>query len=212
MTAVAIIPARGGSKGIPRKNLRVVGGCPLIVHTIRQAIGSTAAARVYVSTDDAEIAQVSLAAGARVIEHAMPLMRADGAFDLVVFLQCTAPLRAPGDIDGAVAALEDAGADSLLSVSLSHRFLWRRGADGPEAINYDSTRRPRRQDLEAQYVENGSIYVFRPWVLERLHNRLGGRIALYEMPGSAAFDIDDETDLAVIDLLMTRIEKAGHTP
>ncbi|CUW38035.1 N-acylneuraminate cytidylyltransferase neuA [Magnetospirillum sp. XM-1] len=219
--AVAIIPARGGSKGILRKNLREVGGAPLVVHTIRQALASSSVDRVYVSTDDAEIRDVSEAAGAHVIHrpedisgdtvsseavihHALPVMRAAGEFDLVVFLQATAPLRAKGDIDGAVATLNREEADSLLSVSRSHRFLWRQGAQGPEAINYDPAHRPRRQDLEAQFVENGSIYVFKPWVLERFDNRLGGRIALYEMTASAAFDIDDEIDLVVIDLLMTR--------
>lgn len=221
MSAVAIIPARGGSKGIPRKNLRLVGGLPLIAHTINQARGARHIDRVYVSTDDAEIAAVSAAHGAliilrpeaiagdtisseAVIEHAMPLMAADGAYDLIVFLQCTAPLRRRGDIDGAVEALLCDGADSLLSVSASHRFLWRRANGQPRAINYDPTCRPRRQDLEPQFVENGSIYVFRPHVLTQYHNRLGGTIAMYEMPGSAAFDIDDETDLAVIDLLMRR--------
>lgn len=219
--AVAIIPARGGSKGILRKNLREVGGAPLVVHTIRQALASSSVDGVYVSTDDTEIRDVSEAAGAHVIHrpedisgdtisseavigHALPVMRAAGEFDLVVFLQATAPLRAKGDIDGAVATLLREEADSLLSVSRSHRFLWRQGAQGPEAINYDPAHRPRRQDLEAQFVENGSIYVFKPWVLERFDNRLGGRIALYEMTASAAFDIDDEIDLAVIDLLMTR--------
>ncbi|BAE48895.1 cytidylyltransferase domain-containing protein [Paramagnetospirillum magneticum] len=219
--AVAIIPARGGSKGILRKNLREVGGAPLVVHTIRQALESSSVDRVYVSTDDTEIRDVSQAAGAHVIHrpvdisgdtisseavihHALPVMRQEGDFDLVVFLQATAPLRAKGDIDGAVATLVREEADSLLSVSRSHRFLWRQGTQGPEAINYDPAHRPRRQDLEAQFVENGSIYVFKPWVLERYDNRLGGRIALYEMTASAAFDIDDEIDLAVIDLLMTR--------
>lgn len=219
--AVAIIPARGGSKGIPRKNLRAVGGVPLIVHTIRQALAAEQVARVYVSTDDDEIAAVARGAGALIIPrpeeisgdtvsseavvcHALPLMAADGAFDLVVFLQATAPLRSPTDIDGAISTLKREQADSLLSVSRSHRFLWRLADGRPEAINYDPAHRPRRQDLEPQFVENGSIYVFPPWVIERFNNRLGGRIALYEMAASAAFDIDDETDLAVIDLLMRR--------
>jgi N-acylneuraminate cytidylyltransferase len=228
MSAVAIIPARGGSKGIPRKNLRVVGGLPLIAHSILQARQSAQIDRVYVSTDDAEIAQVSASYGALVIdrpaeisgdtassevvlEHAAPLMAADGAYDLTVFLQCTSPIRDLGDIDAAIATLRREGADSLLSVSPSHRFLWRQGAEGPQALNYDPMHRPRRQDLDPQYVENGSIYVFKPWVLETLRNRLGGRMALHVMSDRAAFEIDDELDLAVIDFLLRQNESNPPT-
>lgn len=219
MSTVAIIPARGGSKGIPRKNLRLVGGLPLIVHTIRQAMESTAVDRVYVSTDDAEIAEVSVSYGARVLlrpddisgdtasseavlQHALPLMQADGAVDLMVFLQCTSPIRDQSDIDAAIATLWAEQADSLVSVAPSHRFLWSQGTDGPRALNYDPANRPRRQDMAPQYVENGSIYIFKPWVLTQCNNRLGGRIALHVMSPRSAFEIDDELDLSIIDFLL----------
>ena len=219
--AIAIIPARGGSKGVPRKNLRLVGGKPLIAHTILQAKAAQGIERVYVSTDDAEIAQVARDFGALVIDrpaelagdttgsepvlsHALPLARRDGPVDLVVFLQCTSPVRGKTDLDQALAKLSAEKADSLLSVSASHRFLWRQSPDGPVAINYDPAHRPRRQDLEAQYWENGSFYIFCPWVLEQLGNRLGGRITVFEMAETAAYDIDDETDIAVVDFLMSR--------
>ncbi|CAA7613616.1 CMP-N-acetylneuraminic acid synthetase [Candidatus Terasakiella magnetica] len=217
---VAIIPARGGSKGILRKNVRVVGGLPLIAHSILDGRDSVRVTEVYVSTDDAEIAEVSRSHGARVIErpadisgdtassetaliHALDVIEQDGPVDLVVFLQCTSPVRSGADIDAAIATLEREQADSLLSVSPSHRFLWKQGPQGPVALNYDPMKRPRRQELEPQYMENGSIYLFRPWVLRRFANRLGGKIALSVMSPRAAFEIDDELDLAVIGFLLS---------
>lgn len=216
---IAIIPARGGSKGILGKNIRPVGGLPLIAHSIRQAMEARGVDDVYVSTDSADISSVSRQYGAQVIDrpatiagdtassesallHALTEVEKVDPVELVVFLQCTSPIREANDIDGAVSTLRDEGADSLLSVSPSHRFLWKRGGNGPEALNYDPANRPRRQDLEPQFVENGSIYVFKPWVLRQTGNRLGGRLALYVMSARAAFEIDDELDLAVIDFLL----------
>lgn len=229
MKAITIIPARGGSKGIVNKNIREVGGLPLVAHSIRQALASTSIDEVYVSTDSAEIADVSRRYGAMIIDrpvhiasdtassesaliHALEEVEKTGPVELVVFLQCTSPIRETGDIDGAVATLRDKGADSLLSVSPSHRFLWKEGADGPVALNYDPAKRPRRQDLEPQYVENGSIYVFKPWVLKQLGNRLGGRKALHVMSPRSAFEIDDELDLAVIDFLLRNTDDGAHPP
>src|SRR5437868_3714304 len=128
---IAIIPARGGSKRLPGKNLRRLAGLPLVVHSIRHALRAAAVSETYVSTDDEEIARVSLAEGATVARRP-PELATDQATsesallhvlderkkqglpdpDLVVFLQCTSPWRRAGDIDGAIAALVEAGADS----------------------------------------------------------------------------------------------------
>lgn len=227
---IAIIPARGGSKGIPRKNVRLVGGVPLIAHSVRQAVESSRVDEVYVSTDDPEIRQVAEEYGARAISrpidiagdtassesaliHALAEVEKAGPVGLVVFLQCTSPIRDRGDIDAAIGTLEAEGADSLLSVAPSHRFLWKQGAEGPVALNYDPAKRPRRQDLDPQFVENGSIYVFKPWVLKQLGNRLGGRTALHVMSSRSAFEIDDELDMAVIDFLLRNTDGGtGPTP
>src|SRR5262249_5683172 len=148
---VAIVPARGGSQRIPRKNLLSIAGKPLLVHTLEHARRSEQVDAVYVSTDDAEIAAVARANGAEVIErpaeisgahassesalaHALDWLRARGiAPELVAFLQCTSPLRAEGDLDRAIACLREAGADSLLSACRNTRFLWHRGPDGMPA-------------------------------------------------------------------------------
>lgn len=206
---------------MPRKNVRLLGGRPLIAHTIRHAGDTPQVGRVVVSTDDDEIAAIATAEGATVVprppgishdkassesalEHVLQTLKEQEGYrpDLVAFLQCTAPFRAPDDLSRAIDQLVSAGGDSLLSVSPTHRFLWQVGADGaPAAVNYDPLHRPRRQDMVPQFVENGSFYVFRPWVLRTLGNRLGGRILLHEMDERAAIDIDSEADFAIAEAL-----------
>jgi len=209
---ICIIPARGGSKGIPRKNIRPLTGKPLIAHSIEAARGAAGVDDVYVSTDDDAIADVSLAWGAKVIYrpvelagdtasseaallHALDMLEADGVdVDLLVFLQCTSPLRTHADIECAISYLRAEGADSLLSVVPSHKFIWEMRAGGGVSINYDYRNRARRQDMVPQYAENGSIYIFKPWVLRKLGNRLGGKISLYIMREDQSLDIDTEDD------------------
>ena len=220
--AIAIIPARGGSKGVPRKNVRLLAGRPLIAHTILDAREAGLISDIYVSTDDPEIAHVSKVYGAEVIErpselasdtaasesallHAVETLETTGLVpDLIVFLQCTSPLRTGADIDHAILHLRDTGADSLLSVSPSHRFLWSEVDGTPNSINYDYQNRQRRQDLKPQYVENGSIYLFKPWVLKQTGNRLGGKISLFQMSEAAAWEIDSMTDFEIVELLLKR--------
>lgn len=221
MYIVALIPARGGSKGIPRKNIRPLAGRPLIVHTIEQAKRSSRVSETVVSTDDDEIAAISAAAGATVIRrprdlsddhassesaliHAVEALAQQGrpVPDLIVFLQCTSPIRRPGDIDAAVATLISKEADSLLSVSPSHRFLWTEARGEARALNYDFRKRPRRQDMAPQFVENGSIYVFRTRGLLDTANRLSGKLALYVMDEEAAVDIDSMLDMKLAEVVL----------
>jgi CMP-N,N'-diacetyllegionaminic acid synthase len=220
---LAIIPARGGSKGIPRKNVQPVLGKPLLAHTIEHALNATYVTRTVVSTDDKGIANVTRAFDAEVVmrppelatdtatsesalRHVLDSLHAAEGYepDLIVFLQATAPIRRPFDVDRAIATLQAAGADSLLSVVPSHSFLWRHTGEGDaEPVNYDYRSRPRRQDLEPQYAENGSIYVFKPWVLREHDNRLGGKIVLYEMDAWSGIDIDAPHDLALCEWIMS---------
>ncbi len=221
-TVLALILARGGSKGLPGKNLRPLLGLPLLAHSVRQARAAQGVSRVIVSTDDDGIADVARHHGAEVITrpaaisgdsassesallHALDRLRAQEGWqpDLVCFLQCTSPIRAHDDIDRALDTLHAEGADSLLSVSPSHRFLWRRADDGGgTAINYDWRARPRRQDMAPQYVENGSIYLFRPADFRASGNRLNGRIALHEMDETAALEIDSLLDFQLVDTVL----------
>jgi CMP-N,N'-diacetyllegionaminic acid synthase len=226
LNVIALIPARGGSKGLPRKNIRLVAGKPLIVHSIEQALNSYVVTEIFVSTDDDEISKISAEAGATVIKrpaeisgdhessesallHALSALSDMGRPepDLVIFLQCTSPVRRPGDIDGAVQALLDKRADTVLSVSPNRHFLWIETGGATRPINYDFNHRPRRQDMSPQYMENGSIYVFRPQSLIDSGNRLSGKVALYHMDDEAAVDIDSLLDIELAELIL--IGRAG---
>jgi CMP-N,N'-diacetyllegionaminic acid synthase len=216
----AIIPARGGSKGVPRKNLSPLADKPLIAYSIEDAIESKMVDTVFVSTDDHETSEVAKRFGAEVIHrphdiatdsassesaivHALEVLSRQGDLpELIVFLQCTSPFRTGKDIDQAIIQLQQEQADSLLSVSPSHRFIWEYQNDKPVSVNYDYHHRPRRQEMKQQYVENGSIYLFKPWVIQKFNNRLGGKISMYVMSEESAIDIDSPIDLKIAESIM----------
>jgi YrbI family 3-deoxy-D-manno-octulosonate 8-phosphate phosphatase len=220
---IAIIPARGGSKRIPHKNLLPIAGRPLVVHSIVHALQSSRVREVYVSTESEEIAAVARAHGAEVVKRP-PELSGDEATsesalrhvldernrrglpdpDLVVFLQCTSPVRRRDDIDRAVETLLAEGADSLFSACENNRLIWALKDGRPYSVNYDYLSRQREQDMTRQYRENGSIYVFRPEVLREHGNRLGGRIAVYEMDYWSSFQIDAAEHAEVIEWVMRR--------
>lgn len=218
---VVIIPARGGSKGIPKKNITPFCGKPLLAWSILQAKGATEVDEVYVSTDDAEIAAVAREFGVQVIarpaaisddaatsesalEHALSeIDPAGSAVSLVVFLQATSPVRESSDIDNAVRKIRAEKANSLFSGPTLRDFgIWGYDADGQlTSITYDYTKRGRRQDAPLQHLENGSIYVFTPETLFAHHNRLGGKIAISEMELWKSFEIDEPSDVALCELI-----------
>ncbi|MGG6263559.1 cytidylyltransferase domain-containing protein [Leptolyngbya sp. AN03gr2] len=222
MTNIAIIPARGGSKGVPRKNVRCLMNVPLIAHSILDAKESKLVDRVYVSTDDPEIAEISSKYGAEIIDrpaeiagdtassesallHALTKIEQSGVQpELIVFLQCTSPLRTGADLDRAIEQLRSEQSDSLLSVTPTHRFLWEQVDGVAKSINYDYRNRQRRQDMNPQFMENGSIYIFKPWVLKELGNRLGGKISLFVMREEQSWEIDSIADFEYIEFLLTQ--------
>ncbi|MCL2615118.1 MAG: acylneuraminate cytidylyltransferase family protein [Nocardioidaceae bacterium] len=218
MRTLVVVPVRGGSRGVPRKNLREVAGKPLVVWTIEQALAmTTPGVEVRVSTEDPELAAVARAAGVLVlerpahlahdstptepvVEHALDLWSAaNGEPDRVMLLQATSPVRRPGTLDRALAEFAQTGVDSLVGVVPQAPFLWQATPLGPVPA-YDVERRPRRQDLTAEslrYRETGSLYVTRPEVYRERHNRIGGRVGLFVMADDEGLDIDTELDLAV---------------
>jgi YrbI family 3-deoxy-D-manno-octulosonate 8-phosphate phosphatase len=230
MNCLAIIPARGGSKGIPRKNIRPLAGKPLIAYNIEQARRSRLINRLVVSTDDPEIAAVARQYGAEVVwrpaeisgdtasselallhtlEH---LEQAEGYQpEIVVFLQCTSPLTLAEDMDGAVQALLDQGADSALAVIPFHYFLWKPEGNGDAVgINHDKRLRPLRQQREPQYLETGAVYVMRAQGFRQARHRFFGKTALYEMPAERRLEIDDPVDFQVAEVLL-RAQASEHS-
>jgi N-acylneuraminate cytidylyltransferase len=221
MRVLAIIPARGGSKGVPGKNLRALGGLPLIAWSIRSALAAEAVTDTVVSTDSNEIADVAREHGAQVpflrpaelatdkaptepaMHDALERMEArEGRYDAVLLLQPTSPLRKSGTIDRALAQFRAEGADSLVGVVESHAFFWRKSPQVKAC--YDYANRPRRQDIapaDRRFRETGSIYVTARETFLSGGNRLGGRIALFEMAEEEGWEIDSLADFAVIEAL-----------
>lgn len=210
---VAIIPARGGSKGVPGKNLRRVGGMPLVGRAVAAARQATTIDRVVVSTDDVEIAAVAREWGAEVVDrpaelagdeassesallHALDVLRARGVTTgVVVFLQATSPFIDPADLDDAVGRVV-AGAESCVFAAVeSWGFLWRHGRNGMTGVNHDPSARPRRQDREPEYLETGAFYVMDAAGFRAARHRFFGRTGVAVVAESGAIEIDTPEQL-----------------
>lgn len=223
-----IILARGGSVGVPRKNLQKVGGVSLIARSIRAANSAKSVDHVFVSTDHPEIAAEAEHFGARIINRpdeladstasseAGWLHAADhiathfGKVSRLVFLQCTSPFTTGSDIEGCLTEMQKRDADCALSVFEDHSFLWGVDQSG-HAVgqNHDYTQpRLRRQDLAPQYCESGAIYVAKWSAFVRAKNRFCGSVALYPV-AHPRIEIDTPQDLKNCQLFAaTRAEAA----
>ncbi|OVE81643.1 hypothetical protein BVY03_03315 [bacterium K02(2017)] len=225
MRIVAIIPARGGSKGIVGKNSKIILNKPLIAWSIEQALSAKQINEVYVTSDSDEILNISKEYGATSIKrpdelasdtsssedalkHALTKIDQSNPIDYVMFLQATSPLRLPHHLDQAIDHLVSKDADSLLSVTphLDH-FYWQRDAkDGQlKSVNYDYKARKPRQQFNETYHENGSFYLFKPKILINENNRLGGKIEMYQMDTWCSFQIDELEDFNTCEYLLKRI-------
>lgn len=224
---IAIIPARGGSKGIPGKNIIPLAGIPLVAHTINAAKNSKYIGRTIVSTDSERIASEAEAYGADVImrlkslaldttptepvmKHVLDVLSEKEGYhpDHVILLQPTSPLRTSEDIDGAFSQYFSGAYDSLLSVCSSHAFIWQKKNGFGVPFNYDFRNRPRRQEMQ-QYRENGAIYITTRKVFLKTNNRLGGKIGLYEMDENRSVEIDTPFDLLIIEHLLENRPVSG---
>jgi len=222
MNALGIIPARGGSKGVLRKNIRLVGGRPLIAYTIAAAQGSELLSHFVVSTDDLEIARTATELGAPVLMRPSELAADDTpmvpvvrhalaevglAFDAVAVLQPTTPLRQAGDIDGALRLLGESGADSVISVYQveDHHPARMYRLEQGRLVPYDIEPPARlRQGLPVVYHRNGAVYACRRGLIEDGQTLIGLDTRPYIMPRDRSLNIDDEFDLAIAECLLTR--------
>ena len=207
---VAVIPARGGSKGIPGKNLKKVGGISLIARAVAAAAAAETIGAVYVSTDDPAIAAAARAAGAAVIDrpadlsgdsasseaallHALDSLAV--APDVLVFIQATSPFIDPADLDAAVARVLEGESDVVFAAKKTHAFLWRITDEGASGVNHDASYRLRRQDLEPQFQETGAFYVMRAAGFRDAAFRFFGRVGVAIVSDLTAVDIDSADDL-----------------
>lgn len=217
---LCIIPARGGSKGVRRKNIRQVAGKPLIAYTIEAVRKSQKATKFVTSTEDREIAAAAESYGSpvlfrpeelaaddtpmiHVVKHIVETM--DESFDFVMVLQPTAPLRNSADIDASIDLLANGKADSVVSVSLaidSHPARMYR-LENDVLVPYDTEPVSRlRQQLPPVYHRNGAIYVCRKNLILEQNTLIGSSCYPYVMPRERSLNIDDEFDLFLVDCVL----------
>jgi len=210
MKKVALLLARGGSKGIPNKNLQLLGGMPLIEHTINSTKYSNVD-EIWVSTDSTYIKTISKSLGVKVIdrpeefakdsspsEDALLHFAENSEFDILVFIQPTSPLLKPSQINEGIEMMNEY--DSVFSAYKEH-WVPRWNLDGTPQ-NFNNNKRTRRQDHNEVYVENGAFYIT---TKERLLNskvRVSGKIGVYEMPLEDSFQVDSWDDLKLIERLI----------
>ncbi len=221
---LALVPARGGSKGVPRKNIRIIGGKPMIAWTIEAARGSCYIDRLVLSSDDQAIIDVAVECGCEapfvrpaelasdeadamsVIRHAIAMLPEQ--FEYLVLLQPTSPMRLTQDIDAAIERCVGRGAPACVSICEAEKspfWMLELDAQGTVYPLFPADQIPhRRQDARAIFALNGAVYVGRTD-----HLRLGGTfLALgaigYPMPKERSLDVDTELDLAIVDFLLNR--------
>ncbi len=216
LEVLGIIPARGGSKSIPGKNLVPLAGKPLITWTIQFAKQAQLLSRLVVSTDDAQIAEIAQQAGAEIVErpaelatdnaHTEPVLlhvldyleETEGYVpDAVALLQCTSPMRGSEIIDAGIRKLAETGCDAVLTVQpIQH---WdKMGMIGEADVwlpDYEYGKRKFTEEVEDKYSENGALYVTRTTALRRYQNRLGGDVRAIVMDPVRSLDIDLPEDL-----------------
>jgi N-acylneuraminate cytidylyltransferase len=224
MRTAAIIPARGGSKGLKNKNIHHVAGLPLLAWSVMQALEAESVDRVFVTTDDPDIATVAQRYGAEIIDrpaeisgdkssseaallHALEVIgeRYGLEPETVVFLQATSPLRKPGDIDRAIHLFRQEQADSLISVTRADDLtIWEQRDQAWRSVNFDYLNRGMRQERPSQYIENGSIYLFTPSVLRQFGNRIGKKLTVYPMEFWQTWEIDTIEEVDLVEFYMKK--------
>ena len=209
----AVILARGGSKGVPGKNVARVGGVPLVARAVSTALAASSIECAVVSTDDTAIAAVATAAGAEVVHrpaalamdtsssedailHALATLRDQGrSLDIVVFIQPTSPFILAADLEAAIGRVVAGEADVAFSAFETYAFLWAARPDGAAGVNHDHSFRPRRQDREPHFQETGAFYVMRAEGFEAARFRFFGTVAIQPVDEAWAIEIDTPQEL-----------------
>lgn len=231
---VAFIPVRGGSKSIPQKNIKELCGKPLVYWTAKAACKASLIDKVYVATDSSDIRDTingfcekekevfsKLVVINRSEENASDTASTESAmlefaenyfFENVVLVQATSPLLQGEDLDGGIKLFNEPGTDSVLSVVLQKRFVWKINNDVVLPVNYDIFKRPRRQEFDGFLMENGAFYITSREALLKTMNRISGNIRAYIMPDDTALEIDEPTDFVILEqLLKKRVAEKGRS-
>jgi CMP-N,N'-diacetyllegionaminic acid synthase len=217
---VSIIPARGGSTEIKMKNIISLKQKPLIYYTINASKKSRYIDRTIVSTDNVNIAKTAEKFGSEVImrpkklsgnkisleptiNHVLSHLKKEGVVpSVIVLLQNTSPLRTFKHIDASIRYFKKGKFDSILSGSLSHNFIWRKKDNKILSLNYNPLKRPNRQQMKNEYIENGAIYITKYSNFNKSKCRISGKIGLYEMDQISSLQIDSKLDLEIIEYIM----------
>lgn len=227
MQVVAIILARGGSKGLPRKNILPFCGKPLLAWSIEQCRAG-GLDQIFLSSDSNEVLNIGKQFGATGILrpkeisgdtsssesgwlHGLDAVEELlGEVDWVFAPQVTSPLRDSSDVRLSIELAKTGKYDSIFSCNvLEDFFVWQEFKGVMKSLNYDWRSRPRRQDTDIRYLENGSFYLFKPQILRFYQNRLGGRIGGFQMSSWKMFEIDSLIDFQKCELLMKEILENG---
>lgn len=218
-SCIALIPLRGGSKSIPMKNIRPLGGQPLCAWVLRAAVACPLIDAVYVSTDCDAIRRTvqDLGLGVRLIDRPAELATDEAStesvmlhcmdqlpFECLVTIQATSPLLTSQHLQQALVQFDAEGLDAMLSAVRTKRFFWH---DDGTPINYDPLHRPRRQNFPGTLMENGAFYITRRAMLQSSRCRLGGKIGIFEMPEHTAVEIDEPQDWEAV----SRLLRAPHS-
>ena len=226
---VAFIPARGGSKSIPLKNIKHICGHPLVYWTVKAACECRYIDVVYVATDSEKIRNivenfnfqkikvidrsVESATDTASTEFAMLEFAEKYQFDNIVLIQATSPLLKASDLERGFEALKEKGTDSVFSVVQHKRFHWDNNKDGyAHPTNYDIFHRPRRQEFNGDFVENGAFYITSKTALLQSKNRISGNIKAVEMSEDTFFEIDEPSDWVIIEALMKKNGLGAFSP
>lgn len=220
--AVAIIPARGGSVGIPNKNLQEVGGVSLVRRAIETCLKTPSIHKVIVSTDSPAIERESVSSGAEVvvrppaiaannskseeaIAHAIRTLNINK--EVIAFVECTSPFISADKLDDAIKLIESGSFDSVFSVAESDSLQWAGDIGALVPIGHDPKVQTLRQERRHQYIETGAFYCFGSDIFMEELNRFPGRLGGVVVPKATAIEIDEPLDLEVARFLWSRLEK-----
>lgn len=224
----ALVLARGGSKGIPLKNIKMLAGVPLLGWVLRAAIDSEMFDSVWVSTDHDEIEKVAKSWGAKVhrrspevskdssssVETIQEFLRNNTEVDVVCHIQCTSPCLHPSHLQNALKKIIEDGYDSVFSVVRRHQFRWTEVKEGSGEltvpINLVPAKRPRRQDWDGELYENGSFYIGTRDLILTENSTQGRKVAYFEMEPEHSVDIDVDIDWPVAEERVLRFGYFGR--